>query len=151
MVTKVNATDSKIPSTSGLVTGTQYDLDKQGLEKKFEDVDKKIPNSSGLVKKTDWISDDFCLVTKPQRLKTKYLILLIWLWWLLWIQKPHKFKCKIPDIPNLAIKTALNPKVTEIENKILDTIGFINTQQFNRLTKISFDARMEKAAKKPGK
>ena len=51
---KVNAIDTKIPSTSGLVTKTQYDSDKQGLEKKIEDVDKKIPNTSEMVKKTDY-------------------------------------------------------------------------------------------------
>ena len=43
-----------MPSTSGLVTKTQYDADKQGLEKKIEEVNKKIPNTSGLSKKTDY-------------------------------------------------------------------------------------------------
>ena len=37
---KVNATDTKIPCTSGLVTITQYDSDKQGLEKNIDYVDK---------------------------------------------------------------------------------------------------------------
>ena len=46
MVTKVKAVDSKIPITSGLVTKTQYDSDKQGIEKKLEHVDKKVPNTS---------------------------------------------------------------------------------------------------------
>ena len=36
LVTKVNAVNTNIPNTSGLVTKTQYDLDKQGLEKKIE-------------------------------------------------------------------------------------------------------------------
>ena len=47
LVTKVNAIDTKIASISGLVTNIQYDLYKQGLEKKIEDVDKKMPNTSG--------------------------------------------------------------------------------------------------------
>ena len=50
-VTKVNATDTKIPSASRLVTKTQA---KQGLEKKIEDVNKKIPNTRGLVKKAEY-------------------------------------------------------------------------------------------------
>ena len=42
----------------------------------------------------------------------------------------------------------MNTKSTEIENKILDTTtGFINTLEFNRLTKISFDATIKGAAK----
>ena len=52
LVIKFNVIDTKIPCTSGLVTKTQYDSDKQGLEKKIE-VGKKTPNTSGLVKKTD--------------------------------------------------------------------------------------------------
>ena len=31
LVIKVNATDTKIPSVSGLVTKKEYDSDKQGL------------------------------------------------------------------------------------------------------------------------
>ena len=41
MLTKDNAIDTKMSITSGLVTNTQYDSDKQRLEKKIEDVDKK--------------------------------------------------------------------------------------------------------------
>ena len=51
MVTKVNAMNTKILNTSGLITKKQYDSDKQGFEKNIEDVDNKIPNTSGLVKK----------------------------------------------------------------------------------------------------
>lgn len=51
---KVNVVDTKIPSTNRLVTKTQYDSVKQGLERKIEDVDKKIPNTSRLVKKIDF-------------------------------------------------------------------------------------------------
>ena len=53
LAAKGNAIDTKIPSTSGLVTKTQYDSDKQGLERKIENVDKKKPNTSRLVKKID--------------------------------------------------------------------------------------------------
>ena len=38
LVTKINAFDTKIPSTSGLVTKIQYDSGKQGLEKKIGDI-----------------------------------------------------------------------------------------------------------------
>ena len=50
---KINATDIEIPRSSGLVTKTQFDSDKQSLEKKISDVNQKIPNTRGLVKKTD--------------------------------------------------------------------------------------------------
>ena len=43
---------------------------------------------------------------------------------------------------NLTTKAALNTKATEAENKIPDAIGFITAPEFNRLTKINFDARM---------
>ena len=49
LVIKVNAIDTKILGTSGIVTKTQYNSDKDGLEKKIKDVD----NTSGLVKKTN--------------------------------------------------------------------------------------------------
>ena len=45
LVTKVNAIDTKTPSTK-----RRHDSDKQALEKKIEDGYKKIPNTSGLVK-----------------------------------------------------------------------------------------------------
>ena len=40
LATNVNATDTMIPITSRLVSKTQYNSDKQGLEKKIEDFDK---------------------------------------------------------------------------------------------------------------
>ena len=40
LAAKVNAINTKTPSTIGLVAKTQYNLDKQGLEKKIEDVYK---------------------------------------------------------------------------------------------------------------
>ena len=54
---------------------------------------------------------------------------------------------KLPDITNLATKVALNTKSTEIVDKILNTTGFIVTPEFNRLSKISFDARIKEAVK----
>lgn len=47
LVTKLNFIITKIPSTSTLVTKTNYDLEKQGLENKIEHVDKKLPNTIG--------------------------------------------------------------------------------------------------------
>ena len=41
LVIKVNLIDTKMPGNSGLVTKTQYELDKQGFKKKIEDVDEK--------------------------------------------------------------------------------------------------------------
>ena len=41
MVIKFNAIDTKIPSTGALVTKTQCNSDKHGLEKKIENVDRK--------------------------------------------------------------------------------------------------------------
>ena len=67
LATRVNAIVTKIPSTSGLVTKTQYDSDKQGLKKKIEDVDKKIPNSSELVGQ----ENDYCTkITETEKQDT---------------------------------------------------------------------------------
>ena len=51
-VRKVNAI-IKVPSTSELVSKTQYNSSKKDLEGMIKDVEKMIPNSSGLAKKTD--------------------------------------------------------------------------------------------------
>ena len=64
LVINVDAIDTKIPRTSGLVTKTRYDSDKQSLEKNIEDAGKKIPYTSGLIKKTD-------CTEKLQRLKIR--------------------------------------------------------------------------------
>ena len=40
LVAKVNGIGTKIPNTSELVTKTQYDSDKESLEKKIKDVGK---------------------------------------------------------------------------------------------------------------
>ena len=69
LVINVDAIDTKIPTTSGLVTKTRYDSDKQSLEKNIEDAGKKIPYTSGLIKKAD-------CTEKLQRLKIRYLMLL---------------------------------------------------------------------------
>ena len=81
--------DTKIPSTSGLVTKIQYDSGKQGLVKKTEDVEKKIPNTTGLVKKTECNT------------------------------KITEIKSKIPNVTVLVTTAAPNSKVTEIEKKCL--------------------------------
>ena len=54
LVSKANAIDTKIPSTSELVTKTQYDSDKQDLEKRIEGVDKEVLNTNGLVRDTKY-------------------------------------------------------------------------------------------------
>ena len=46
---------------------------------------------------------------------------------------------EIEDKISLATSSAFNAKFTEIENKVPDTGHFINTQEFNKLTKRSFD------------
>lgn len=53
-----------------------------------------------------------------------------------------ELESKIRDFTNLATKTAANKESTEIENKIFDATGSI-TSGFNRLTKISFGARVK--------
>ena len=76
---------------------------EQVLEKKVEGVDKKIPNARAGQK--DWLQHKIG--------KQRYLVLLIWLPLLL----------SIPDITNLAIRTALNTKLVEVESKIPDIIN----------------------------
>ena len=56
-------------------------------------------------------------------------------------------KLNCPDIIDLATKAALNLKAAETENKRPNTSSFITTPEFNRLTNISFDARMKEAEK----
>ena len=47
----------------------------------------------------------------------------------------------------MATKAALKTKATDIENNKPDTTGLITTPEFNRLTKISSVARIEKATR----
>lgn len=56
----------KITSTSGLLPKTQYNSNKERLEKKIKHVVKKIHNMSGVVKKTS---------LKLQRRMLRYLVL----------------------------------------------------------------------------
>ena len=48
VVINAHETGIKAPSTTGLVTKALYNIGKQGIEKKIEDVDKKTPNTSGI-------------------------------------------------------------------------------------------------------
>ena len=95
-------------------------------------------------------------------------MLLDYLLLLLLIQKPQRLE-KIPDIINLGMKFALNTDATKIESKMPDitcltsklalntkvietekmpdTTSFMTTPEFNRLAKISFNARIKKAVK----
>ena len=53
----------------------------------------------------------------------------------------------MPDISNLATKSARNTKATEIKNKILNTSHFIKTQEFIRLIKIRFNTKIKETAR----
>ena len=99
--TKDNANDSKMPSTSGLVTKTQYDSSKQSLEIKIEVVDKTIPDTIGLVKKTDYNT------------------------------KNTETENKIPTVTGLVTTAALNTKDTEMENKIPDNTNLATKVALN--------------------
>ena len=56
---------------------------------------------------------------------------------------------QIPDIFNLATKTALDMKAIGIENETPYTRHVLNTEEFIRLTKISFDRIMKEVEKSP--
>ena len=111
LFTTVNAIYTEIPSTSRLVTKTQYDSDKLGLEKKIETVDKKRRNTKGLVIKTDYnkkiteIENKIPSATGLVTIATPNT-------------KSTEIENKLLNITNLITKTALNTKATEIENKI---------------------------------
>lgn len=49
----------------------------------------------------------------------------------------------MPDVTNLPTKANLNTKATEIKRKIHDTSKFINSREFNRLSKINLNAKMQ--------
>ena len=55
-------------------------------------------------------------------------------------------KSKIPDIANLATEAALNAKVADSKQNMWFR-RFFTTSEFNRLTKISIDARLKEEAK----
>ena len=109
-VTEVNDFDNKIPSTSELVTKTQYDSDKQGLEKNVEDVDKKILNASGLLKKDD-------CNTKITEIENKMARAIALVTTAALNTKVTGIENKIPDITNQATKAALNTKAADVESK----------------------------------
>ena len=79
-------------------------------------------------------------------MKTRYLALLIRLLQLLSIQKLQRLKIKYRILINLATNANLNTKATEIKDIITGISQSINTQEFDRLMKISFNARMKEAA-----
>ena len=62
--------------------------------------------------------------------------------------KTIEIEGKIPNDTNLATKAALNAKAKETENKIPNITSFITSPDFSRLTKLTLDGRMKKAAKK---
>ena len=106
----------------------------------IKDVDKKMPNTSELIKNVDYNTK----ITKIEN-RIPYTIDLVTTTAL--NAKIIEIENKIPDVTNLATKSALNTKAAETENEIPDTSHFINTQAFNKLTKISVDARMKEAEK----
>ena len=59
------------------------------------------------------------------------------------ITKAAKVESKIPDITNLATRAALNKKAIEIENNIHDTTSYMTTPEYNRFSKVHFDARIK--------
>ena len=61
--------------------------------------------------------------------------------------KVTEVESKRSDITNLATKAALNTKAREIENNVTDTTSFITIPEFNRLAKLSFDARIKRKQK----
>ena len=140
---KVNTYDIRIPSTSGLVRKTQYDSEKQDLEKKNGN---SIPNTSGVVKNTYRRTENreienkipsvtssvttAALNIKETEIASKIPVLLIYKLKLLWIQNLQNLKVKyIPYITNLPVNFALNTKATKIENKIPDTAAFNSTPE----------------------
>ena len=90
----------------------------------FTEIENKIPSVTGLVTTANNLATKEALNTKATDVKSK-----------------------TPGITNLATKAALNTKTTDIENKTTDATSFIITPELNRLTKISFDAKIKEAAK----
>ena len=108
---------TKIPSISGLVTKTQYESYKQGLEKRIDDIDKKIFNNSELIRNTDYNT------------------------------KVTENRNKILSATGLLTTAVLNRKGKVFENKMSDSTGFITTSEFHMLIKPSFNARIIEATK----
>lgn len=58
-ISQINAIDTKIASTTGFISKTQFNSEKQNLERKIHDVDEKIPNTSGLINKIDLNTNNY--------------------------------------------------------------------------------------------
>ena len=101
LVTKVNAIDTKTPSTSRLVTKRRYDSDKQALEKKIEDGYKKIPNITGQINNT-----------KITEIEKKIPVVTGIVNTAAFSTKATEAENKVPGITNLLTKAALNTKAT---------------------------------------
>ena len=117
-----------IPSASGLVTKTQYDLDKQGLEKKIEGADTRIRNTSGLIKMTDYNTK----ITQIE-IKTPSVTGLVTI--TMFNTKATENENKKSDITNLSIRVALNTKSAEVESKIPDAANFLTKAKANCIIK----------------
>ena len=120
----------KIPNTSGLVSKTDCNTN-------IMEIENKIPSVTGLVTTTVLNTETKKKIPDITSLTTKASL----------NAKTREVESEIPYITNQATKVALNAKATEMENEILDTTGFITIPEFNRLTKISFDAKMKEAMK----
>ena len=95
----------------------------------------KIPNTSRLEKKTDYDKKNIEIKNKIPSIIGLFSAYAL-------SAKVVEIGNNIPDNANLAAKPAFT-KGAEIENKINDTSRFINTQELNRLAKISFDTKMK--------
>ena len=95
----------------------------------------KIPNTSRLEKKTDYDKKNIEIKNKIPSITGLFSAYAL-------SAKVIEIGNNIPDNANLAAKPAFT-KAAEIENKIIDTSLFINTQELNRLAKISFDTKMK--------
>ena len=114
--TKVNNLEQKIPDGTTSVHINQYNTDKQNLQKKNGRCWlKKLPYTSGLVEYD-------CFEYK----------------------KSVKLKKKLQKTNSLITATVVNPKISEVENKIPDHVKYI-TQEFNQLTAETFVPRLKQA------
>ena len=106
-----------IPSTSVLVTKTQYNSDKKVYKKKIVNVDKKYTQYL-------WVCQEGWLQPKKKIENNKLSVTSLVTAAALNI-KATGIESEIRDITNLATKAASIRKAKEIENKIHDTAGFI--------------------------
>ena len=60
-------------------------------------------------------------------------------------EKVSEVENKILDTSNLVTTSVLNTKVSEAENKISDYAKYITTQEFMKLTAENFAARLKQA------